>query len=51
MKTNLLKLARKHFRSDMVPAKTNRHNMRAWVRSLKMLGPKWLLATQVQRSL
>lgn len=44
MKTTILARVRRHFNSDLVPASTNRHNARQWVRSVRMLGDKWLLA-------
>lgn len=47
MKTKLLTLARKNFCHAGVPVQTQRHNMRAWVRSLRFLGDKWLLAKTI----
>ena len=47
MKTNLLTRARNHFRSG--DARIDRHNQRAWVRSLRFLGDKWLLALPLLR--
>lgn len=41
MNVSLLRMARKHFNSDLVPDRTNRHNRRQWVRSLRILGDKW----------
>lgn len=32
-----------------VPKRINRHNQRAWIASVLMLGDKWLLAKQVVR--
>lgn len=32
-----------------VPKHINRHNQRAWIASVLMLGDKWLLAKQVVR--
>ena len=37
MKTNMLTKARKLFSSPDVPAYVNRHNRRAWVRSIRHL--------------
>jgi len=48
MKTNLLKMARKNFNSDFVPMYVNRHNRRQWVKSVRALGNKWLLAKPTQ---
>lgn len=45
----MLKRARLHFCSDMVPMSTNRANRLAWVRSLRFLGSRWLLAKPQER--
>lgn len=50
MNTTILSKVRKHFNSDLVPASTNRHNARAWCRSVRLLGDKWLLANPMMRS-
>ena len=47
MKTNMLIRVRQHF--NCAERHINRHNMRQWVRSVRFLGDKWLLSTQVQR--
>ena len=47
-----LQLARRAvrmFSTDYVPLRTNKFNRRAWLRSVKMLGKKWLLATPINR--
>lgn len=44
MNTHMLTLARKNFCNDWAPAHVQRHNIRAWVRSLRLLGDRWLLA-------
>ena len=49
MNTALLKRARRHFCSDMVPEHVNRANRLAWVRSLRFLGNRWLLAQPLER--
>ena len=49
MNTVMLKRARLHFCSDMVPMAVNRANRRAWVRSLRFLGQRWLLAVPLER--
>ncbi len=49
MNVAMLKRARKHFCSDMVPESVNRANRRAWVRSLRFLGNRWLLAAPLER--
>ena len=37
------------FSSDYVPLRTNKFNRRAWLRSVKFLGNRWLLATPVTK--
>lgn len=37
-----LSQARRLFMHPDVPASTARHNMRAWVRSIRMLGRNWV---------
>lgn len=32
------------YNNTMVPKTTNRHNQRSWLRSVHMLGDRWLLA-------
>lgn len=49
MNTTQLTRARRLFCSDWVPPHINRANRRAWVRSLRQLGDKWLLATPVSK--
>jgi len=49
MNTKMLKHVRTLFNTDGVPAHTNRHNQRQWVKSIRHLGDKWLLAKHVQR--
>ena len=49
MNTTMLKRARLHFCSDMVPMAVNRANRRAWVRSLRFLGSRWLLAAPQEK--
>lgn len=45
MNTVMLKRVRRAYPSHCAPANVVRHNRRAWVRSIRYLGPKWLLAT------
>jgi hypothetical protein len=47
MNTHYLQRVRQHF--NCAERHINRHNMRAWVRSVRFLGDKWLLAEQVVR--
>ena len=49
MNTKLLKHVRTLFVHDMVPTSTARHNMRQWVRSVRFLGDKHLLAIKVPK--
>lgn len=49
MNTSLLRRARRHFFHPQVPAHTARHNARAWAKSLRFLGQRWLLAQPVER--
>ena len=49
MKTNMLIRVRQHFNNPLSPRRVNRHNMRQWVKSVRFLGSKWLLAVKVQR--
>ena len=44
MNTKLLTIARRNFCRAYIPTHLQRHNMRAWVRSLRILGDRWLLA-------
>lgn len=50
MNTRMLSLARRHFCHAAAPVSTQRHNIRQWVRSLRMLGNKWLLSTPINQS-
>ena len=49
MNTKILKRLREQFNSDLVSRETNRHNQREWVRSIRNLGDKWLLATPLSQ--
>ena len=49
MNITLLTRARKHFVHDLAPTHTSRHNMRQWVRSVRLLGDKWLIAKPLER--
>ena len=49
MNTNMLTRVRRHFVHDMAPRHVQRHNMRAWVRSVRLLGDKWTIAVHVER--
>lgn len=51
MNTQALKTVRRLFNVDYIPKEQNRHNQRAWVRSVRLLGDKALLATKVERKL
>jgi len=47
--TSMLRRARRCFNSDLVPAHINRANRLQWVRAVRQLGSKWLLATPVTK--
>ena len=49
MNTDMLRLARRLYNVDYVPRETNRANQRKWVRSVRLLGNRWLLAEYVSR--
>jgi hypothetical protein len=49
MNTKMLRHVRTLFNTEGVEKRINRHNQRQWVRSIRFLGDKWLLATPVQR--
>lgn len=49
MNTRLLSMARRSFCYAFVPRATQRHNIRAWARSVRYLGNKWLLATPITK--
>ncbi len=49
MNTRILKHVRSLFVREMVPMSTARHNMRQWVRSVRFLGDKHLLAAKVAK--
>jgi hypothetical protein len=44
-----LRQARRLFDNPGVPRGVVRHNIRAWVRSVRMLGDQWLLAQPIGR--
>ena len=48
MNTNMLKRVRKNFpKTEMTPYHVTRHNQRQWVKSVRHLGNKWLLAEPI----
>ena len=47
MKTTMLVRARAHF--NCADRLTNRHNQRQWIRSIRFLGDKWLLAKPINK--
>ena len=50
MNTSRLRQVRRAFpHQPNVPASTVRHNRRAWVRAVRGLGDKWLLAEPVAK--
>ena len=49
MNTKLLKHTRELFKSYDVPERVRREYRRKWIRSVRLLGDKWLLAQPVQK--
>lgn len=49
MNTTKLRQARRLFDRPDIPRHIVRHNMRSWVRSVRMLGDKWLIAAPINR--
>lgn len=49
MKAAALKRVRELFAVDYVPMHTQRHNHRQWVKSIRQLGDRWLLANPVAK--
>ena len=49
MKTQALRHVRKLFCHENAPRSVQRHNCRQWVRLIRFLGDKWLLAKPVNR--
>jgi len=49
MNTTYLRRVRALFANDLTPRRTTRHNMRAWVRMVRILGDNWLLSQANQQ--
>ena len=49
MNTKMLTKARQLFSVDYMPTEINRANQRKWIRSIRRLGDKWLLAKYTER--
>jgi hypothetical protein len=49
MNTKILKQTREMWNVADVPREINRANQLKWVRSIRMLGDKWLLAKPMER--
>ena len=49
MKTQALRHVRKLWNVPYAPREINRANQRKWVRSVRMLGDRWLLAQTVKK--
>jgi hypothetical protein len=49
MNTTALQMARRLFVITGVPTSTQRHNIRSWVRSVRHLGNRWLIAKPQER--
>jgi hypothetical protein len=50
MNVQALKTVRRLFCISGVPRNIQRHNCQQWVKSIRFLGDKWLLATPVTKS-
>jgi hypothetical protein len=50
MNTTILRRVRQMFNCDWVPAEHNRSYQRQWVRQVRHLGDKWLLAKPIPRA-
>lgn len=50
MNTTVLRHVRRLFNSNWIPAEHNRSYQRQWVRQVRLLGDKWLLAKRVERT-
>ena len=51
MKTQTLKHVRQLWSNPLAPQSINRANQRKWVKAIRQLGDRWLLAQQVERKL
>jgi hypothetical protein len=49
MNVRMLRHVRQMWNVDHVSQETNRANQRKWVRSVRLLGDKWLLAQHIER--
>lgn len=49
MNTKMLTKVRTMYGNREASRQTNRHNQRSWVRSVRHLGDKWLLAVPVDK--
>jgi hypothetical protein len=50
MNITMLKKVRELYNVDYIPYHENRANQRKWIRSVRMLGDKWLLKQQQKRN-
>lgn len=49
MNIPLARKAIRLFSCDLVPQSVNKYNRRSWLRSVEMLGDRWLLAKPMRR--
>lgn len=49
MKTKTLRRVRQMFSNPNIPTEHNRSYQRQWVRQVRFLGDKWLLAKNIER--
>ena len=50
MNTTILRKVRQMFNSDWIPDAHNRSYQRQWVKQVRHLGDKWLLAKPIRRA-
>jgi hypothetical protein len=50
MKTNALRRVRRMFNNDWIPPEHNRSYQRQWVRQVRLLGDRWLIAKPIPRA-
>jgi hypothetical protein len=51
MNTTVLRHVRQLFNVEYMPRHVNRNNQKKWVRSVRQLGDRWLLAKPVERKI
>ena len=49
MNISLLARVRRHFVHGMAPRHVQRHNIKAWVKSVRHLGARWVLLQPIKK--